>query len=707
MTTTSKIFLNIKRSILISVVALLAAYSPLTALTAFAVDDPATCANPPASQPGSHRPNGSDGKTYSYNCDSGLWENAHYTYNPANDRTTPKDPVVYTYNDATSKWDKTVWEYDAPSGTYYPETVSVAQPPAGATTVGGPPPIAATSTPAASDGSSNINNTGAGSSNTINNDGPGGSSSIDGTGSNSTNAIGGTANNSLNLDNLNNAILTNSLNAQATTGNSIVIGNTTAGNATTGNAQDVANVVNMLQSSSSALDGNTVTFVANIDGDVNGDLFFDPSTLGAVQSTASSVPAGNNDLKINNTTNATLTNNINLAANSGDATVAENTKAGNATTGSAEAIANVVNLINSAIGSGKSFVGTININGNFNGDILIPQNFIDQLVASNVPIVTIDTTGANSTNTIDTNSNSNNTTVTNTNNQGITNNVNASANSGQATLAGNTKAGNATSGNAATHITAFNLTGSNVIGSNDLLVFVNVLGTWVGMIVSAPAGSTAAELGSGITTNNQTGNNTTDIKNTVNQKINNNITASAQSGDATVRDNTNAGNATSGSAKSAVNLLNVENSSLSLSNWFGILFINVFGTWHGSFGVNTSAGDPVAPGPFASSSSGAGDAKVPAAVQVFRFAPHAAASAGHGGSGATYAVANTGSGSTNTINATLPSSARLAASTTAQAPTPDLQTAQRNLWLPIAGVSFFVLYLLGERYYSRHQIHKA
>ena len=68
--------------------------------------------------------------------------------------------------------------------------------------------------------------------------------------------------------------------------------------------------------------------------------------------------------------------------------------------------------------------------------------------------------------------------------------------------------------------------------------------------------------------------------------------ANAQSGNATVRNNTLGGNATTGDAKTSVNVMNLANSSFNLSDWFGILFINVFGNWYGSFGVDTAAGIP-------------------------------------------------------------------------------------------------------------------
>src|SRR5690606_8694589 len=131
---------------------------------------------------------------------------------------------------------------------------------------------------------------------------------------------------------------------------------------------------------------------------------------------------------------------------------------------SATAVANVVNMMNSAIATGNSFLGILNIHGNLEGDILLPPNLLETLLASNIPRTTI-STGELVENEVD---------AEFTNSHSIVNNVNASATSGEAVVAGNTKAGNATTGNAQTDVTIFNLTGHNVVGKNSLLVFVNV-----------------------------------------------------------------------------------------------------------------------------------------------------------------------------------------------------------------------------------------
>jgi hypothetical protein len=456
--------------------------------------------------------------------------------------------------------------------------------------------------------------------------------------------------------------------------------------------------MNMLQSSSSGFSpgGNALTFTANINGDVNGDLLLDPALIGTIQP-ASGLASGDITVNSANNTDQAITNNIDLSAQSGDANVTKNTTAGDATTGSANVIANVVNMLNSAVTSGQSFLGVININGNLNGDILLPPNFIDQLLAANVPTVNISTDLG----------------LTNNTNQSIANNITANATSGNATVDKNTTAGSATTGNSSTNITAFNLTGSNIIGSNDLLVFVNVLGTWYGMIFNAPAGATSANLGGGITANAALD---AQANNNLNQAITNNINLNAKSGDATVSKNTTAGNATSGDAHAAANILNIANSSISLANWFGILFINVFGTWNGSFGINTAAGNPpVSPSlPLPSipqqstSSSGTGGRGGNSERALFRFVvvPHATSTPSSTFSPLENNASNSTSSGAHVLsaNTATPKDGPILLQT-AKMPQSNSPAHRANYLLPALGTTLGISMLLGER--IRHFLRRS
>ena len=498
---------------------------------------------------GTTEPTGASGWTYSYNAEKCIWENDYYTWDPVTKIYAPKYSTEFVYNPASGNYEYTKWVYNTVKSAYEP--VVVVQPISTLSTTSN------SSDPTAS----SISNTGPDSSNSIDN-------------STQNNALL-----NLNYD----ARIDNMLSQYALTGDASVLANTTAGSALTGNATDVTNVMNLLQSTFGLQPAaDMITFTANIDGDVVGDLLLDPSQINTTGPDSSNIINNSveNNLTINSQGSGLINNDITLDATSGDATVSQNTYAGDATSGNANAVANIVNIINSAIAAGQSFLGVININGNLDGDILLPPNFLDQLIASGAPQSTINLSQQQVNNLV----------ANIDNNQTINNDVNLTAVSGDATVSENTNAGSATSGDASTNLTVFNLTGSQVLGANSLMVFVNVLGEWVGLIMNAPAGSTSAALCGGSCQISSSVENNALINDTSNNTINNNLRINSLSGDATVSQNTNAGSATSGDATASANLANIINSQLSLTDWFGILFINVFGTWHGSFGVNTDAG---------------------------------------------------------------------------------------------------------------------
>lgn len=528
------------------------------------VPTPATNIQGPSSPPGP------ENRSYHFNSGTGLWENDYYTWNPVTKKTSPKTDTMYSYNPETKRWDTTDWRYDAPAGKYVPNLISSSVAPSGVQ-----PNIPAGDITSADQHSP---------------------LALAESGPSSSNTLNGHVVNSGTYDLFYNADISNNIDSTARSGDATVARNTLGGNAGTGDASAMATILNLLQSVWSPASGNIASFTANIDGDVFGDLTIDPGSIPQKLAINNDMV---NKLNINADSKTAINNNIDLSATSGNANLTGNTLAGDAATGTANAVANVVNMLNSMIGSGQSFVGTVNINGNLNGDILLPPEMINQLLQSNVPRGTLDLSKVGNSQVL----------AQFTDNTSITNNVNADAASGMATADSNTKVGNVGSGNANTNVTILNLTGRQIIGSNALLVFVNVLGEWVGMIMDAPAGSTSAVVGGGITSDTA-GSLDALINANADTAITNNINLAALSGNASATRNTRAGNVKTGDATASANIANVSNSNLSLSDWFGILFINVFGSWHGSFGVNTSAGDkPVA----ATAGTLAPD------VQVFRF----------------------------------------------------------------------------------------
>lgn len=553
--------------------------------------------------PGIQAPTGPERITYTYNPETGLWENDLFTWDPVTKQTKPKFDTSYSYNPETGLWDTVEYAYVPETGTYEQNTHSTSTAPDGA----------------------HIANTGPGSENTLENS----NGSITNTGPNSENSIvdaDGTINNTgpeseNNILEVNdnsgqydlwfNADITNNVDSNATTGNASVLHNTTGGSATTGDAFVDATILNMIQSGW-GFGGNTPTlYNSTIQGDYFGDIMIDPDAF--VGGNATSVP-GYDDLVVNATTDASIENNVNLDASTGNATVSTNTTGGDATSGDADAVANIVNMITSSIAAGESFLGVLNIDGNFEGDVLIPDDVVDQLLASNYPTSTVACACGDGDSSL---------TINNDNDQNINNNIVTNANSGTATVEGNNSAGNATSGDAMTNVTVLNLTGSNVVAENALLVFVNVLGEWVGMIVDAPGATSAAFAGGGDPSGYNALATGGDAEYNIDNdfQIDNNLNINANTGDAEVSWNTTGGDATSGDATASANVANITNSNFALGGWFGILFINVMGDWHGSFGEDTAYGDPtnlppVLPGPVGNrgGSSTSNDAGINAAI---------------------------------------------------------------------------------------------
>jgi len=433
---------------------------------------------------------------------------------PAAEPETPK--LNYTYNQDTGHWDSEKWQYSPTSGIYE-----------------APPAPVVIAPPAAEDKSTGSTDE---------------TKSVDTT-----------------------VTAENNLTSNATSGNSSVAGNTTGGSATTGDAAAMATLLNVVNSSVTTGNNQKVaTFTQDILGDVKGDIVLYPMLLKAMLEAQA---GGNASSGIDVKNNFEVNNNVDLSATSGNANVSSNTSAGDATTGSATAVANVVNILNSMIATQQSFIGTINIYGNLEGDILIAPDFIPQMIANNKQAESSDMQLSTKDSTT------------------IVNNISAVAESGAAAVFGNTSAGTATTGTADTGVVIFNLTGHEIIAKNSLLVFVNVLGKWVGVIVDAPAGATSALIGNGVT-KNETYAPDLKVNSESNHGITNTISVDAKSGDATVSGNTMAGGATTGSAVALANIANISGSQFGVSDWFGVLFINVFQNWYGDFGNDTPYGDP-------------------------------------------------------------------------------------------------------------------
>ncbi len=580
-------------------------------------------------------------------------------------------PPAYAFNDATGKWEPTIVSSFSWGGSNWVSPFYSYAPTTGWWHV----------IPAVTPSSAiNALTAGSGDPAALLNSILGGSSSNSTTGPGSTNSNTLTTDQAL-LDNLmlNGGIFNNDT-SLGTSGDASVSGNTSAGNAVSGAVSVVTNLLNLLNAMWTFSGTGLSYFVDNIMGNQTGDVTITPQTstitapaacLGGLASNSLTGPDStntasqncNSNIDVNAQTNANIVNNVNLNAQSGNASVTGNTLGGSATSGNATAELNILNLIDTAIGSSNSFFGIINIYGNLDGDILFPTLGLNGAVASGTGEGTSgnNTTGPNSNNTTST-TNTDTTNINNNVNGSFNNNINLAANSGDASVTNNTAAGSATTGSATTNSSLFNLFYTDVFANNAVLVIVNDMGNWVGQLLDLP-GSNSSEGGlltsDGTVQNATTGpnsnntastsnTNTTNLNNTVNGSITNNVTAKATTGSASVSDNTQGGNATSGNASVSSDIANIFGSALSIGHTFGVLFINVFGSWNGSVGVNTVAGTTT-PGSGSAAPSVAAAAPLVSLVQ--------AVAGGHGFASSLAGGSGTGSG--GDVSATSPTATTL------------------------------------------------
>lgn len=372
-----------------------------------------------------------------------------------------------------------------------------------------------------------------------------------------------------------NVTLTNSLDSSATSGDTTVANNSNVGTIGTGDSNASTTNINTLNSSI-GLPNSAAPIIFNYDiiGNFNGDLLINPNQIPSSNTLPASGPT-QTPISLDTLLNATLQNNINLSAVSGSSNVTNNLNTSDILTGDANAVANIINLLNSSISANGSFVGTINIFGNFEGNIVLPQDFVSNLIGVAQPTQTDNLNGMLNS--------------VGDQNFSITNNINASATSGNVKAQNNSQIGDITSGDSSNNVVLMNLNNLQVTTKNMLLVFVNVLGTWLGLIFDAPSGSTTASLESNTPSDNAGQTiaplNGSSLTLRTNLSIINNVNLAAQSGDANVAHNLHTGNIHTGNATTSANILNIISSRLNLSDWFGVLFINVFGKWHGNLTV--------------------------------------------------------------------------------------------------------------------------
>jgi len=302
----------------------------------------------------------------------------------------------------------------------------------------------------------------------------------------------------------NNANIDNSLVLKANSGDNRADRNTGGDSAiTTGDANVSANALTLANNN---IQGQILYGVVNIYGDLHGDIIFpeDQFTNCCGTSTGSVSNIGNGTDSTNTATGsvsttdttvqtnvASINNNLDLNAQTGDNTTSRNTDGSSGiTTGDSNVTASVVNVANSNI-SGDTWLVLVNNAGTWTGQIMGANGNIAASTGMQFNVgkdgtinVTNAGNGADSTNTAAGSVSTTNTTVQ-TNNLNLNNNLDLSANTGNNSASRNTGGtSSVTTGDANIVANLVNFVNNNISHNGRLIVtVVNVFGTWVGNFV--------------------------------------------------------------------------------------------------------------------------------------------------------------------------------------------------------------------------------
>ena len=444
------------------------------------------------------------------------------------------------------------------------------------------------------------------------------------TGPGSTNNASETFENKMEKLNNDLAVMQNKIDAIASTGYNYANFNTLDGQVTTGNAFNTYNLLNKLNSNISGVGGFSVF---NIYDKYSGDIVFNmpdgvtdesfASASGAIAKNALTGPLSDNSadgqsdfvVKEANGNDASLTNDINLQAVSGGNSASFNTGGGSIKTGSAGALANVVNLVNTNLNVSQWLFGVVNVFGQLTGNIVLPQDPENTNTAnsSGTAVVQNSQTGPLS----DNNSSSSTSTsseYTNNNTAVIADNLNVSANTGDNQSSANTGGGSIKTGNSDVSVKDTTVANTNTVNEDGTvwMVIVNEMGKWVGHIIGAPWGSSTASnslpvgvsqgggqnssatqsenIATGPLSDNNSSlssNNETTLENNNNATVTNNLNITADSGNNTSSYNTGSGDVETGNAKAGANLLNMVNTNVTAKK-FVVVLVNVLGEFLGN-----------------------------------------------------------------------------------------------------------------------------
>ena len=448
------------------------------------------------------------------------------------------------------------------------------------------------------------------------------------TGSGSDNSSQTNINNELTVKNVNEANVINRVTADISSGKNNSNFNTGHGMITTG----AANLgLNFFSLANANLFGSQ-KFYANLQNiyndytgnvDLSAELNSSSSPLSNLLINASNNSTGanssnqsianvNDQTSITNQNTGHLNNEIDATVVSGQNKANYNTGTGSIVSGQVNSSVNVLNFLNSNITSGNWMVKTLNVFGDWKGDLKLPSMpapDLSTVVSPSNSNVFNSNTGSGSNNSVNANT-SDSTTLTNNNSAGIENNVTMRTDSGTNDASYNGGSGIVKIGVANAETNEMNVANLNVTGNSWWLIVVNRFGNWNGTAVGSPEAVAIKTTGistvltpqqSGVNvTNNPTGadsnnsagvniNHTTDITNTNQADIVNNLNIQAISGGNEAQRNSGHGYIETGDIRGVNNIMNFANANITVGNWV-VVVVNVFGNWDGNLIFSPNGG---------------------------------------------------------------------------------------------------------------------
>ncbi len=487
------------------------------------------------------------------------------------------------------------------------------------------------------------------------------------TGSNSTNTSSAELDRIISVLNQNGVDVDNLIHSFATSGNNSASDNTGNASITTGNASVLSTLFNLANTNIFGTDAINILY-QDIYGSYNqninlagGNLLNLPSHISSGNANASNNTTGFNSdnisevmgsltVDITNNNNGDLLNDLDLAAISGNNSASDNTGSSYIETGDADIIANLINFLNTNIFTNEFYLGVINVYGDWNGNLILPQ-YADSgnNLASGGFSATNEFTGSVSTNnsdiTLDSNFNLDNNNLGN-----VINDFDVTSETGGNSADDNTLNGFVQSGQAGAEANLATYANTNVVSDTPWwLILVNNMGTWIPVLMPLYSGSTQLVMdlddlntegsysyGAGGTgaSNELTGslsennadvslNSDVNITNNNDGTIINNVNALALTGNNEADRNTGNGTVITGDANVWINALNFLNTNIIAPSVL-LTVVNIFGSWTGDI-LDSEA-----------------DAPIP------QYSDNNAAQAPQGGTGSSGGGSSTGSNNLNT-----------------------------------------------------------